>query len=108
MPIATGRVVRVIALVSATDREVAQFVAEIPSVDLVLMVAPAGSDARGAAIVGAACSRAQVMTMTLVTRAASTTDEERSRTLAQVRPWSLMVVVANDDDYVDDILGSFR
>jgi hypothetical protein len=31
-----------------------------------------------------------------------------SRTLAHVRPWSLMVVVVNDDDYVDDILKSFR
>ena len=32
------------------------------------------------------------------------THEALSRTLAQVRPWSLMVVVANEDDYVDDIL----
>ena len=31
-----------------------------------------------------------------------------SKTLAQVRPWSLMVVVASDEAYVDDILTSFR
>jgi hypothetical protein len=48
------------------------------------------------------------MTHTVIVRAASATDEALSKTLAQVRPWSLMVVVVNDDDYVDDILSSFR
>jgi len=31
-----------------------------------------------------------------------------SSTLAQVRPWSLMVVIANDHNYVEDLLRSFR
>jgi hypothetical protein len=35
-------------------------------------------------------------------------DAALSRTLGQVRPWSLMVVIANEDDYVEDILRSFR
>ena len=45
---------------------------------------------------------------TCIVRAAAVSDEALSKTLAQVRPWSLMVVVVNDDDYVDDILKSFR
>ena len=31
-----------------------------------------------------------------------------SETLAQVRPWSLMVVMANSDDYIDDMLTALR
>ena len=45
----------------------------------------------------------------VIVRAASATDEALSKTLAQVRPWSLMVVVVNDDDYVGgDPQASFR
>jgi hypothetical protein len=43
-----------------------------------------------------------------VVRPSSTTDEALSRTLLQVRPWSLMVVVASDEEYVEDVLRSFR
>jgi hypothetical protein len=39
---------------------------------------------------------------------ASAGDEAVSRTLAEVRPWSLMVVIVGDGDYVADILRSFR
>jgi hypothetical protein len=106
--IATGRVVKVIALDSATDAEVQRLVHEVPNADLVMMITPAGTDARAAAVIGDACSRAQVMTMALVVRDAETTDEALSNTLAQVRPWSLMVVVASDEGYADDILRSFR
>jgi hypothetical protein len=76
--------------------------------DLVVMVATAGADAQAAAIIGEACSRTRVPTATFVVRATSASDEALSKTLAQVRPWSLMVVIASDDDYVEDILRSFR
>jgi hypothetical protein len=49
-----------------------------------------------------------VTTTTLVVHAAAATDEALSKTLAQVRPWSLMVVVVSDESYVEDILRSFR
>jgi hypothetical protein len=29
-------------------------------------------------------------------------------TLAQLRPWSLMVVIAESDDYIDDMLTALR
>lgn len=81
---------------------------EVASADLVVMVASAGADARAAATIGRACSDARIMTTTIVIRGESTTDEALAKTLAQVRPWSLMVVVASDGLYVDDIIRSFR
>ena len=104
----TGRVIRTINLDTANEREVAQLVADVAAVDLVVMIVGAGNDAHAAAIIGEACSARRVMTHTAIVRAAQATQEALSRTLAQVRPWSLMVVVANDDDYVADILTSFR
>jgi len=106
--IPTTRAVKVISLDSASDREIAKLVEEVPTADLVVMVATAGTDAHAAAIIGEACSVQRVMTTTLVVRAASATDEALSKTLAQVRPWSLMVVIASDEAYVEDILRSFR
>jgi hypothetical protein len=105
---ATGRVIRTINLDTADEHEVAQLVADVADADLVVMIVGAGNDARAAAIIGEACSARRVMTHTAIVRAAQATDEALSRTLAQVRPWSLMVVVANEDDYVDDLLKSFR
>ena len=107
-PNPTSRVVRVIALDTASDTEIAQLVEEVPAADLVVMVASAGADAHAAAIIGEACSLQRVMTTTLIVRGGSVTDDALSKTLAQVRPWSLMVVIASDEDYVEDILRSFR
>jgi hypothetical protein len=104
----TGRVIRTINLDTANEHEVAHLVSEVTDTDLVLMIVGAGNDAHAAEIIGEACSARRVMTHTVVVRAAQATQEALARTLAQVRPWSLMVVVANDDDYVGDILKSFR
>ena len=107
-PPATNRSVKVIDLDSATGRDVARLVGDLASADLVLMLVSAGADASAAATIGQACSDRRVMTHTVIVRASKATDAALSGTLAQVRPWSLMVVVVNDDDYVDDILRSFR
>ena len=104
----TGRIVRTINLDTASEREVAQLVADVADTDLVVMVVSAGNDAQAAAVIGEACSTRRVMTHTAIVHAAHATKEALSRTLGQVRPWSLMVVVADEDDYVDDILKSFR
>jgi ribosomal protein L11 len=104
----TNRAVKVIDLDSATDRDIKRLIAEIDGADLVLMLVSAGGNAEAAATIGEACSARRVMTHTVIVRAASATDDALSKTLVQVRPWSLMVVVVNDADYVDDILKSFR
>jgi hypothetical protein len=72
------------------------------------MVAEAGAHVPAAQPIGRYCSDQSISTATFVVGAASATDEALSRTLEQVRPWSLMVVVASDDDYVEDILRSLR
>jgi hypothetical protein len=107
-PPPTNRAVKVIDLDSATDRDVDRLLAEVDEADLVLMLVTAGGNAEGASSIGRACSVKRVMTHTVIVRASAVSDAALSRTLAQVRPWSLMVVVVNDDDYVDDILRSFR
>jgi nucleoside phosphorylase len=104
----THRAVKVIDLDSATDSDVTRLLAEVDEADLVLMLVSAGGNAAAAARIGDACSARRVMTHTVIVRASEVSDEALSQTLAQVRPWSLMVVVINDDDYVDDILRSFR
>jgi hypothetical protein len=107
-PLPTGRVIRTINLDTASEHEITELVADVADADLVVMIVSAGNDARAAAVIGEACSARRVMTHTAILRAERATDEALSRTLAHVRPWSLMVVVANEDDYVDDILKSFR
>ena len=104
----TRRAVARIALDRATAGEVAALVADLSGVDLVVMVAPAGLDASAAAVIGAACSGARVMTMAIVVGGVTDGEAALSRTLAHVRPWALNVVVASDAAYVDDILGCFR
>jgi hypothetical protein len=107
-PPPTNRAVKVIDLDSASDPEVQQLIGQLGDVDLVMMVVNAGGDAEAAAWIGAACSDRRIMTHTVIVRGALISDAALSKTLAQVRPWSLMVVVVNGRDYVDDILRSFR
>ena len=82
--------------------------AEVAAADLVVMVAGPGGTAQAAAGIGAACSDRRVMTTALIVGASSASDEALARTLAQVRPWSLMVVIANTDDYIADLLTALR
>ena len=65
---------------------------EVDTADLVVMVATAGENASAAAIIGGA----------------NASDEELSKTLAQLRPWSLMLVIASADDYIEDMLAALR
>jgi hypothetical protein len=81
---------------------------EINSADLVVMVATAGEDAQVASIIGEACSLKRVMTTALVLGAASISDEALSQSLAQLRPWALMLVIANAEEYISDMLAALR
>jgi hypothetical protein len=93
--------------VPMADRQ-ARVLEQAAEADLVVMVASEGGRADAAAIIGAVCSQNRVMTMTLLVHHADATEDAISRTLAQVRRWSLMIVVASDEQYVADILRSFR
>ena len=80
----------------------------IDAADLVVLVAGPGGQAHAASTIGEACSRRRVMTTGCIVGAGSASDRELSKTLAQVRPWSLMVVIANDDEYIGDMLTALR
>jgi hypothetical protein len=102
--IPTARVVKVVDLDRVTERTVD----DIAPADLVVMLTRAGADARAAAVIGDSCSSRRIPTATVVVAGSEVDDVSLSKTLAQVRPWSLMVVVTSDAGYVDDIVTSFR
>jgi hypothetical protein len=81
---------------------------EIRSADHVVMIATAGEDAQAASIIGEACSERRVMTTALVLGGISTSDEALSRTLAQLRPWALMLVISRAEEYIADMLTALR
>jgi hypothetical protein len=81
---------------------------EVATADLVLLVAGPGGHADAAAAIGHACSLRRVMTTGFVVGATSASEADLSKTLAQIRPWSLMVVIAHSDDYLDDMMAALR
>lgn len=81
---------------------------EIQTADLVVMVAAAGESAQAASLIGEACSLKRVMTTGLILGGAGVSDDTLSKTLAQLRPWSLMLVIASADEYVEDMLRALR
>jgi hypothetical protein len=72
------------------------------------MIAAAGESVPAAAIIGQACSLERVATTALVLDGAPATDQALSRTLAQLRPWALMLVVASSEGYIADMLHALR
>jgi len=81
---------------------------EINAADTVVMVATAGENVPAASIIGEACSLKRVMTTALITDSAGKSDEVLSKTLAQLRPWALMLVIASADEYIEDMLTALR
>jgi hypothetical protein len=77
---------------------------EIDGADQVVMIAGAGESVPAAGIIGEACSLKRVATIALVIGGDDASDEALSHTLAQLRPWALMLVVASSEAYVADML----
>jgi hypothetical protein len=81
---------------------------EVNSADQVVMIATAGENVPFASLIGEACSVRRVMTTALITGSAGKSDEVLSKTLAQLRPWALMLVIASADEYIEDMLAALR
>ena len=81
---------------------------EVASADLVVMVASAGASADAASVIGEACAARKVMTMALIIGSEQRSDEDLSKTLAVLRPYASMLVIANGDDYVEEMLAALR
>lgn len=81
---------------------------EIDTADLVVMVASPGGHAEVASIIGELCHLKKVMTTALIVGVSKASDEDLSKTLSQLRPWSQMVVIADAEQYIDDMLVALR
>ncbi|MFL5095047.1 MAG: hypothetical protein ACJ8ES_07055 [Xanthobacteraceae bacterium] len=81
---------------------------EIDTADLVVMIAASGENAHAAALVGEACSLKHVMTTALILGSDATTDEALSKSLTQLRPHVMMLVISNADEYIEDMLAALR
>jgi len=81
---------------------------EVATADLVVMVAGPGGHADAAPAIGRACSDRRIMTTALIVDARTASDQALSKTLTQLRPWSLMVVIADADTYIEDMLAALR
>lgn len=90
------------------DGAPAELTEQVAAADLVVMVAAAGQPADLSAVIGAACSDRRVTTTALLVGGAAASDKEVAETLSRLRPWSLMVVIANTDDYIEDLLIALR
>jgi hypothetical protein len=83
-------------------------VEEVATADLVVMVSSAGTRAQAAAVIGEACSVRKVMTMALIIGSEQRSDEELSKTLAALRPYASMLVIASGDEYIEEMLAALR
>jgi hypothetical protein len=81
---------------------------EVAVADLVVMVAGPGGRAHAVRRIGQACDLRRVTTTGLIVGSGSASTADLSDTLAQLRPWSLMVVLANNDDYIGDMMAALR
>jgi hypothetical protein len=83
-------------------------VEEVAAADLVVMVSSAGTGAQAAAVIGEVCSVRKVMTMALIIGSEQRSDEELSKTLAALRPYASMLVIASGDEYIEEMLAALR
>lgn len=82
--------------------------AEIANADLVVMIGSIGQQEDAARKLSEICRARNVMTTALVIGDESKTDAALSKTLAQLRPYALMLVIASAEDYVEDMLSALR
>jgi hypothetical protein len=72
------------------------------------MLTSAGTSAHAAAVLGEACSVRKVMTMALIIGSEQRSNDELSKTLASLRPFAQMVVIASGDEYIEEMLAALR
>jgi hypothetical protein len=85
-----------------------KLVDEIDTADLVIMVSTVGEKADAASVIGEACNLKHVMTTALILDSGSSSDEALSKTLLHLRPYASMLVVADDENYIETMLTALR
>jgi hypothetical protein len=77
-------------------------------VDLVALVATAGENPAAVCAVGKACRIEGATMIGFVLTGPQIAHEALSRTLARLRPWTLMLTIAEDEDCLADVLKALR
>lgn len=83
-------------------------IAEIEPADLIVLVAAAGEDAPLAQVIGEACRARGVPVTALVLDSGTAPDDALAASLARLRPYASMLVVARGDEYIEDMLAALR
>ncbi len=110
-PAATGSVgdkTRMQAWLGDVAGHASDLVAEIDSADIVVVLASPGTDASAATIIGEACRLRHKTMIGLILQTGGVNDEALSRTLLGMRPLARMLVVASDNDYIEEMLHAMR
>src|SRR5262249_993336 len=81
---------------------------EIATADLVVMISSAGTNAEAASVIAEACNARKVMTTALIIGSEQKSDEELSKSLASLRPYASMLVIAGNDEYIEEMLVALR
>ena len=82
---------------------------ELHTADLVAMVAMAGENVQQvAAVIGEACKATHVTTIGFVLGSAAASPEALSTTLGQLRPWTLMLLIAASEEAIAETLAALR
>lgn len=81
---------------------------EIDPTDLIVLVSAAGEDGQLAAVIGDACRARGVPVTALILDSGSTSDQVLAASLAKLRPYASMLVVARGDEYIEDMLAALR
>ena len=81
---------------------------EVASADLVVMIATAGENAQAGSLIGEACIARRVMTTGLVLGTETASEQVMAKMLGQLRPYSMMLVAAGDEDYIENMLIALR
>src|SRR5262249_17616986 len=82
---------------------------ELNTADLVAMVATAGENLQKVvSVIGEACKAKNLTTIPFVLASASTPQDALSRTLTQLRPWTLMLVIAASEEAIIETLVALR
>lgn len=88
--------------------DAARFHDAIDPADLVVMVASAGEKVPDMSAIGEACSRRRITTTGLILADSDVPTDVLSASLAALRPWMLMLVIASTVDYIEDMLRALR
>jgi hypothetical protein len=83
-------------------------IAEIDPADLIVLVAAAGEEVPLAPVIGEACKARGVPVTALILDRDGVRDSSLATTLARLRPYASMLVVARGEDYIEEMLAALR